>query len=466
MELHVSDYEILEEIGSGSFGKVMKVRHKTKGALYAWKEVFYGTMDEKEKTMLVNEVNLLRELRHPNIIRYYDRIIDKSCSKIYIIMELCDGGDLGMLIKKCKDAGKRVDEEVVWKILAQMCLALHECHKHTPKILHRDIKPRNIFLNSHKIAKLGDFGLARTLDDHSFARTCLGTPFYQSPEQIKDEPYDERSDVWSLGCVIYELCTLTPPFNATSLPQLNQKICESPIAPLNPLHYSKELFAVISGMMEKSVQRRWTIERILAYPSVQLRVKEIKVSHQTTLLIRKEEELKMREERIRQKEEYLKKREEELSIWEETLKMKEDSMRRRDTIFMSEEKSHQEKDLDDNEDEIKQEEKRQRKVPAIDIFIQLLYAYGDVQKPLPETAYTLMEYVFDYIRDEARKLRVLEDARQEQIKEEDILYLAKKDKKKYLRCLELLEMNQLVGRVARQRSGKEKDVIKQSGVNE
>jgi NIMA (never in mitosis gene a)-related kinase len=84
---------------------VIKIKSKSNGGLYAWKEVFYGRMSEKEKTLLVNEVNILREFIHQNIVRYYDRILDKRNCKIYIIMEYCEGGDLGSLIKKCKETG-------------------------------------------------------------------------------------------------------------------------------------------------------------------------------------------------------------------------------------------------------------------------------------------------------------------------------------------------------------------------
>jgi len=95
-------YELLEQIGSGSFGSVWRLRRKADGKLLVWKEMNYGKMTEKEKQMLVSEVNILREFRHPNIVRYHDRIIDKEKMKIYIIMEFCDGGDLAALVKKLR----------------------------------------------------------------------------------------------------------------------------------------------------------------------------------------------------------------------------------------------------------------------------------------------------------------------------------------------------------------------------
>ena len=93
---------MLEEIGKGSFGKVHKVRRKQDGRILVWKEINYGTMSEREKQLLVSEVNILRELRHPNITRYYDRVIEKEKAKLYIVMEFCQGGDLAALIRRKK----------------------------------------------------------------------------------------------------------------------------------------------------------------------------------------------------------------------------------------------------------------------------------------------------------------------------------------------------------------------------
>ncbi len=141
-------------------------------------------MSEREKKQLVAEVNILRELKHPNIVRYYDRIIDKKQKKICIIMEYCEGGDMKTLLKNCKRKRDYIAEDVVWKIFTQIVLALNECHyRKQGKILHRDIKPANIFLDGNSNIKLGDFGLSRIMDvDSVFAYTHVGTPYYMSPE--------------------------------------------------------------------------------------------------------------------------------------------------------------------------------------------------------------------------------------------------------------------------------------------
>ncbi len=236
----IEDYEVLEEIGKGklhrqvsnlwlgSFGKVCKVRHKKDGAILVWKELNYGRMGDKEKQQIVSEVNILRDLRHPHIVSYYDRIIDKEQAKIYILMEHCSSGDLREVIRKYKKngGGEGIREDVIWKILTQISLALLECHRRKEcKILHRDLKPGNIFLDSNCNVKLGDFGLARVMNDESsFAYTHVGTPYYMSPEQINESKYNEKSDIWSLGCIIYELAALKPPFQAQNHLALAMKI--------------------------------------------------------------------------------------------------------------------------------------------------------------------------------------------------------------------------------------------------
>lgn len=114
---------------------------------------------------MINEVNILRELKHDNIVRYYDKIVDKKNTTIYIIMEYCAGGDLSQLINKCKQSKQYIPEDFIWKMLMQIVLALFECHRRKDKkmILHRDLKPSNIFLDDKENPKLGDFGFAKAL---------------------------------------------------------------------------------------------------------------------------------------------------------------------------------------------------------------------------------------------------------------------------------------------------------------
>ncbi|KAM9839916.1 serine/threonine-protein kinase Nek2 [Aulostomus maculatus] len=266
MPSRTEDYEVLYTIGSGSYGRCQKVRRRADGKILVWKELDYGTMAESEKQMLVSEVNLLRELKHPNIVRYYDRIIDRSTSTLYIVMEYCEGGDLSSLITRCIKEKRYLEEEFILRVMAQLTLALSECHRRSDgraTVLHRDLKPANIFLDSKKNVKLGDFGLARILNhDTSFAKTFVGTPYYMSPEQINRMSYNEKSDIWSLGCLLYELCALSPPFTAYNQKDLAEKIRDGKFRRI-PYRYSEELNTLLSKMLNLKDYLRPSVESIL-----------------------------------------------------------------------------------------------------------------------------------------------------------------------------------------------------------
>jgi NIMA (never in mitosis gene a)-related kinase 2 len=184
MSATLDQYEVLETLGTGSFGTVSKIRRRGDGKLLVWKEINFGPMSEREKTQLVSEVNILRDLRNPFVVKYHDRIVDKPRTRLYIIMEYCGGGDLGRLIKKCARDRKFIDEAYIWRVLAQSVVALKDCHRRTESgeckpILHRDIKPANILLDSEQNIKMGDFGLAKELSSPGqLAKTNVGTPYY------------------------------------------------------------------------------------------------------------------------------------------------------------------------------------------------------------------------------------------------------------------------------------------------
>ncbi|XP_054418831.1 serine/threonine-protein kinase Nek2 [Pteronotus mesoamericanus] len=271
MPTRVEDYEVLHTIGTGSYGRCQKIRRKSDGKILVWKELDYGSMTEAEKQMLVSEVNLLRELKHPNIVRYYDRIIDRTNTTLYIVMEYCEGGDLASIITKGTKERQYLDEEFVLRVMTQLTLALKECHRRSDgghTVLHRDLKPANVFLDGKQNVKLGDFGLARILNhDTSFAKTFVGTPYYMSPEQMSRMSYNEKSDIWSLGCLLYELCALMPPFTAFNQKELAGKIREGKFRRI-PYRYSDELNDIITRMLNLKDYHRPSVEEILESPLI------------------------------------------------------------------------------------------------------------------------------------------------------------------------------------------------------
>ncbi|KAL5009383.1 hypothetical protein ScPMuIL_014964 [Solemya velum] len=335
MPTSLEDFEVLSTIGTGSYGTCKRIRRKKDGKILVWKEMDYGSMSEAEKQMLVSEVNLLRELRHQHIVRYYDRIIDRSKATIYIIMEYCEGGDLATLISKCRRDSIFVEEDFVWKMLIQITLALKECHrrKNGQAVLHRDLKPANIFLDSHKNVKLGDFGLARVLHhETSFAQTYVGTPYYMSPELVNNMSYNEKSDIWALGCMLYELCALRPPFTASNQTDLNRKIRIGEFSRI-PKQYSDDLQAVLAKMLRVEVVQRPGIGEILTEPFVSWRRSHLERrgsgAVSPDLIKQKEEELKTKERQLELREKELDSRERSLAIKE---KMVEEKLRRAEAL--------------------------------------------------------------------------------------------------------------------------------------
>ena len=148
-----------------------------------------------------------------------------------IVMEHCDGGDLYKLIKDKAKTGEYFPEDRVMTWFVQLCLALQYCH--SEKVLHRDLKPSNIFITEGgSVIKLGDFGLSRALGTAEAAVTTVGIPYCMSPELCRSEPYNWKSDVWALGCVLYELCMLKHPFESSSLFSLVNKIVRDHYKPI------------------------------------------------------------------------------------------------------------------------------------------------------------------------------------------------------------------------------------------
>lgn len=270
-------------------------------------------MSQKEREQLTAEFNILSSLRHPNIVAYYHREHLKASQDLYLYMEYCGGGDLSMVIKNLKKTNKFAEEEFVWRILSQLVTALYRCHYGadppeigsnvlgpTPKpsglrgkqalmtILHRDLKPENIFLGSDNTVKLGDFGLSKLMHSHDFASTYVGTPFYMSPEICAAEKYTLRSDVWAVGCIMYELCQKEPPFNARTHIQLVQKIREGKFSPL-PEFYSPELRNVISSCLRVNPDNRPDTASLISLPIIRLVRKEKEVVDVGRTLRRREE---------------------------------------------------------------------------------------------------------------------------------------------------------------------------------
>ena len=335
----MENYEVINQIGHGNFGKIYKIKRKSDNKVLIWKELDYSHMTEKEKEQIVNEVNILRELNHPNIVKYYDRIIDKNNSKIYIIMEYCEGGDISQLISKCKKNGEYISEEMIWKIFTQILKAVHAIHTHKQGIiLHRDIKPSNIFLDKNNNIKLGDFGLSRILSPElNFAYSHVGTPYYMSPEQIDETKYNEKSDIWSLGCLLYELATFRPPFQAKNQIMLGMKIKSGKIERINK-RYSNELWKCICSMLNINYEKRPSTFDLMKIKEIDIRIREEEIEELYECIKLLEERLKKKEIELNIKEKELNDREIKINELEQNFLLKETELNDKEKYLVDLEK--------------------------------------------------------------------------------------------------------------------------------
>ncbi len=263
------DFEILQILGKGSYGFVAKIRSLKNKKIYAMKQIDLDKVgSNKEKQLCKQEITLLQQLDHPNINKYYKSFESNNC--LYIIMEFMDNGDISGFIDAHKKFKKPVREEEVWNILLQSMNALSYIHK--KNIIHRDIKPANLFMTNEKTIKIGDFGVSAKVqsfqtsvrEENFFNNTIVGTPLFMSPEMLNNSDYDQKTDVYSMGCAIFELCYFQPPRKAipSEIPGLilftELKISE------NKDYYSQQLKNIINKMIEISPDKRPTSEQICA----------------------------------------------------------------------------------------------------------------------------------------------------------------------------------------------------------
>lgn len=257
----MDDYTVLRVIGQGSFGRALLVRQESSGQKFAMKEVrLLKSFSETQNSR--KEAVLLAKMKHPNIVAFKEAF--EAEGHLYIVMEYCDGGDLMQKIKQQK--GKLLPEDTILNWFIQICLGVNHIHK--KRVLHRDIKSKNVFLTQSGKVKLGDFGSARLLSSPmAFACTYVGTPYYVPPEIWENLPYNNKSDIWSLGCILYELCALKHPFQAHSWKNLILKICQGPIHPL-PAPYSSKLQCLVKQMLKRNPSQRPSATTLLARGSL------------------------------------------------------------------------------------------------------------------------------------------------------------------------------------------------------
>lgn len=237
-------YRRLRLLGQGSFGKAFLARDLANNELCVMKQVRVEKMDAKARDTAVREAVALRRIHHPNVVRF--RQVFVRSGWLCLVMDFADGGDLCAAVKERARSKVPFEESAVLECFAQVADAVS--YVHSQKMVHRDIKSRNVFLCRTGKALLGDFGLVRLLESTlELAHTRVGTPYYLSPEIIRKQPYNYKTDIWSLGVLLYEMAGLQRPFQGT-LETLPKVILKGTYEPLGS-HYSQELHDLVARML-------------------------------------------------------------------------------------------------------------------------------------------------------------------------------------------------------------------------
>ena len=280
----IKDYKIIKLIGKGSFGEVYKVSKDNK--FYALKiyqiknDDTNNSKENKENIKSIeNEIKILSQLDNPFIVKLHEVFslnlnsellknnnLQEEDQMMCLVLELCENGDLNDKIKEKKQKNEKFAENEILQYFYEILQGLYYLHKN--RVIHRDLKTLNIFLTENNHIKIGDFGVSKKLiNNNIYAYTFVGTPYYLSPEICQNKPYDEKSDVWSLGVVLYELITLNKPFDSESQMGLFMKILKGKPAPINNTikhSYSQKLInLVLENLLDKDPLTRYSIQQTI-----------------------------------------------------------------------------------------------------------------------------------------------------------------------------------------------------------
>ena len=268
----MNDFQIINKLGEGAYSMVYKVKRIIDNQIYALKKVKLLNLSEKEKENSLNEVRILASVKSNFVVSYKEAFFDEKDNTLCLVMEFADNGDLYQKIVSHKKSANFMEESDIWRIFIQLVKGLKALHD--LKILHRDMKSANVFLFSNGCAKLGDLNVSKVAR-RGLGYTQTGTPYYASPEVWKDNPYDHKSDVWSLGCVLYEMITLRPPFRAKDMEGLFNKVCKGEINKI-PEKFSDDLFQIVKYLLQVNSIQRPSCDQILQHPIILKRIEYFK----------------------------------------------------------------------------------------------------------------------------------------------------------------------------------------------
>ncbi|NXI48842.1 NEK11 kinase, partial [Chloroceryle aenea] len=276
-------YTVQRKLGNGSFGSIYLVsdrKAKQGEELKVLKEISVGDLKPNETVEANLEAQLLSKLDHPAIVKFYASFVEQE--SFCIITEYCEGGDLDLKIQEYRESGKIFSQRQIIDWFIQLLLGVNYMHERW--ILHRDLKAKNIFLKNN-LLKIGDFGVSRLLmGSCDLATTFTGTPYYMSPEALKHQGYNTKSDIWSLGCILYEMCCMNRAFTGHNFLSVVLKIVEGD-TPSLPDRYPSELNAVLGSMLNKNPSLRPAAAEILKTPYIDEQLKNIQCKF-TNMMVR------------------------------------------------------------------------------------------------------------------------------------------------------------------------------------
>ena len=265
-------FQIISKLGEGAYSTVFKVMRTVDGKTYALKKVKLLNLSDKEKENALNEVRILASINSNYVVSYKEAFFDEKDRTLCIVMEFADNGDLYQKIVEHKKKAMFFEESEIWRIFIQLVRGLKALHD--LKILHRDLKSANVFLYTNGDAKIGDLNVSK-VTRAGVGHTQTGTPYYASPEVWNDSPYDNKSDIWSLGCVLYEMITLKPPFRAQDMEGLYKRVIKGQYSRI-PDRFSNDLFQIVQFLLQVNPKSRPSCDQILNHPIVQKRIEYFK----------------------------------------------------------------------------------------------------------------------------------------------------------------------------------------------